>query len=214
MKLLILNPNSSPQVTTAIAEAALACLDPSGYEVQQIDEGPPVIEDEAAALLAADLVSERLRAQRASFDAFVVACHGDPGVTAAQQETGKPVTGIGAASFRAAAARGEYFGVITLGPELVEHKWRQVARCGLEARCAAIEPTHTGVLHGVGAQASDLTPYLEAGRRAIGLGADVLVLGCAGMVRVAEAVERELGVPVVEPVAAGIREAAVATSTT
>lgn len=212
MTLLILNPNSSPQVTAAIALAAQACADVGRYEVQTIEEGPLVIEDEAAVLLAAGLVFERVRAQSAAFDAFVIACHGDPGVSTAQTQIDKPVVGIGAASFREAAARGERFGVITLGPELVERKWQQVAQSGLRGRCAAIEPTHTGVLHGVSAQAPDLTPYLEAGSRAIGHGADVLILACAGMSLLADAVARELGVLVVEPVAAGIREAVAQTT--
>ncbi len=207
MAVLILNPNSSPEVTAAIADAAMACHDSGAYEVQQIDEGPIVIEDDAAVKLAAKLVCDRVRALRGAFDAFVVACHADPGVRAAQQETGKPVSGIAAASFRTAAARGGRFGVITLGPELVQRKWRQVEGCGLRSRCVAIEPSHRGVLHSVSTEAPDLTPYLEAGRKAIASGADVLVLGCAGMAGVATAVECELGVPVVEPVAAGIREA-------
>lgn len=210
MAVLILNPNSSSKVTAAIADAAKACHESGTYEVQQIDEAPTVIEDDGAVKLAAELVRERVRAQRGAFDAFVVACHADPGVRAAQQETGKPVSGIGAASFRAAVAHGGRFGVITLGPELVPRKWRQLEGCGLGSRCVAIEPSHSGVLDGVSTEAPDLTPYLEAGRSAIARGANVLVLGCAGMVRIATAIERELGVPVVEPVAAGIREATAA----
>ncbi len=37
--------------------------------------------------------------------------------------------------------------------------------------------------------------------------ASALVLGCAGMVRIATDLQRQLGVPVVEPMAAGIRDA-------
>lgn len=132
MAFLILNPNSSPEVTAAIADAAVSCRVSGTYEVQQIDGGPT---------------------------------------------------------------------------EPVQRKWRQVERCGLRSRCVAIEPSHSGVLYGVSTEAPDLTPYLEAGRTAIARGADVLVLGCAGMVHVATVVERELGVPVIEPVSAGIREA-------
>lgn len=205
---LILNPNSSTAVTEAIAGIALACLPPGSYAVEQIDAGPSVIEDESAALQAAELVCECLRAQRLSFDAFVVACHGDPGVAEARRVTGRKVCGIGAASFRAAAAHGGHFGVITLGDRLVDSKWRQLARCGLSDRCVAVEPTNTGVLDYLTGDPPPLVPYLEAGRRAIARGADVLVLGCAGMAPAARAVRRELRLPVIEPVQAGIREAA------
>jgi allantoin racemase len=206
-RLLILNPNSSLPVTEAITQVASASLAPGTFAVEQIDEGPAVIEDEAAALRAAALVCARLRSRRSQYDSFVVACHGDPGVEQAARITQKGVCGIGAASFRAAATRGEGFGVITLGRQLVERKRRQVARCGLASHCVAIEPTHTGVLDCVTAERPALTPYLDAGRRAIERGASVLVLGCAGMAPAARALERELGVAVVEPVEAGIREA-------
>lgn len=98
--------------------------------------------------------------------------------------------------------------MITLGSELVARKRRQVARCGLACQCVAIEPTHTGVLDCVTAQRPTLTPYLDAGRRAIERGAKVLVLGCARMAPAARALERELGIAVVEPVEAGNGEAA------
>jgi allantoin racemase len=205
---LILNPNSSWSVTRAIEGIAAACLSSGSYAVEQIDDGPPVIEDEADGRRAAELVCERLDAGHYPYDAFVVACHGDPGVAEATRMTGKPVCGIGAASFRAAAALGGRFGVITLGRQLVVSKWRQVARSGLDERCVSVEPTETGVLHVVGSEVPDLTPYVAAARRAIGQGATALVLGCAGMAPTAAAIEREVGVPVIEPVGAGIREAA------
>ena len=204
---LILNPNSSLPVTEAIARVAAVLLPAGSFAVDQIDAGPAAIEDEKTSLLAAELVCEELHSRRLQYDSFVVACHGDPGVSEAARITGKTVCGIGAASFRAAAARGD-FGVITLGPQLVERKWRQVADSGLASHCVAVEPTHTGVLEYVTAQRPTLTPYLDAGRRAIERGASVLVLGCAGMAPAARALERELGVAVVEPVEAGIREAA------
>jgi allantoin racemase len=205
--LLIVNPNSSVAVTDAIASVAASLLAAGTYAVEQIDEGPTVIEDETAARQAAALVCERLWDRYESFHDCIVACHGDPGVDEAARMTGKPVRGIGGASLRAAAARGARFGVITLGGQLVESKWRQLVRWGLADRCAAVEPTNTGVLHALSDGAPDLAPYLAAGRRAIERGASSLVLGCAGMTPTAQALERELGVPVIEPVEAAIREA-------
>jgi allantoin racemase len=206
-RLLILNPNSSLSMTAAIAGVAAASLPAGSFVVEQIDAGPAVIEDGDAASRAAELVCDHVRSGRSWYDGFVVACHGDPGVEEAGRITGKSVCGIGAASFRAAAACGD-FGVITLGAALVQRKWRQLAGCGLASRCVAVEPSHTGALDYLGAEAPVLTPYLYAGRRAIERGARVLVLGCAGMVPAARQLELELGVPVVEPVDAGIREAA------
>lgn len=203
-RILILNPNSSWAVTDAIRQAISELGETGNCTVEQIDEGPPAIEGLQDEVLAAPLVMGRIAAAEGDYDAFVVACHGDPGVLASREVCPKkPVVGIGEASVLAACALGARFGLITLGGGLVEKKWRQLKEYGIAERCAAVEPTGTGVLHGV-EQGVDFEVYVEAGRRAVVRGADVLVLGCAGMIRAARTVEERLGVPVVEPVSAAV----------
>jgi len=170
------------------------------FEVQQLDDGPFVIESEAEHEFVAPLVRDFLSAHADVYQGIIVACHGDPAV--AEFRRGRPscmVLGIGEVSLFAAAALGDRFGVLSLGEGLVARKWRQVRDAGLDQRCAAVEATGTGVLDGVAPDVS-VAPYVAAGRRAIGAGADSLVLGCAGMVQLRDALATALGVPVIEPV--------------
>lgn len=204
---LVLNPNSSAAVTEAVAAATDALTVPGvRFAVEQLDDGPPVIESDADLAAATRLVPERLRARSATIAAAVVACHGDPGVTESRT-TGVPVLGIGETSFLAACALAGRFGLITLGPGIVARKRHQIDRCGLTSRCAAVEPTGTGVLHGT-TGSPDTAPYLTAAERAIAAGAGALVLGCAGMVTLRDALQADLPVPVIEPVTVTCRLAA------
>ena len=202
--LLIINPNSSRPVTDAIRTSA-ASLNREGwlYTVEQIDQGPAVIEGLKDEVVAAPLVLRRIMDLQDQYDAFLVACHGDPGVLAIREVVAKPVVGIGETSLLVACALGRGFGLITLGSALVAKKWRQIREYGLEQRCVCVEPTEAGVLHGV-AEGAHFDVYVDAARRAVARGADVLVLGCASMAPAARAVEEQVGVTVVEPVAAAI----------
>jgi allantoin racemase len=201
---LVINPNRSTAVTEAIRDAlAASAWDPWTFRVEQIDEGPETIEGYRDEAVAAPLVVDRVTRRQAEFEAFVIACHGDPGLLAAREACPKPVVGIGEASMLAACGLGHRFGLITLRRSLVAKKWRQLREYGLVERCAAVEPTETGVLHGTD-NPGDVGPYVSAGARALEQGAEVLVLGCAGMALARRAVEDELGVRVVEPVAAAL----------
>lgn len=196
----IVNPNSSASVTSAIAEACSASALPPGlWTVGQIDAAPPAIESDDDVVRATELVTEHVRASNAG--CVVVACHSDPGVREARAALpGRDILGIGETSMLVAASLGERFGVISLFGPAIPRKRRMVERLGLASRCASVVATGTGVLDGVGDP--DLGPYLGAAERAVAEGADVLVLGCAGMVRLPALIEEHVRVPVVEPVVA------------
>lgn len=197
----ILNPNSSTSVTAGIAEACRAsALPQEHWTVSQIDAAPPAIESDDDVVRATALVTEHVRASDAR--CTVVACHSDPGVREARAALpGRDILGIGETSMLVAASLAERFGVISLYGPAIPRKRRMVERLGLGSRCAAVVATGTGVLDGV-AEGLDLGPYLRAAEQAIAEGAGVLVLGCAGMVRLPALIEEHVRVPVVEPVVA------------
>jgi allantoin racemase len=199
---LVLNPNSSPEVTEAIRRAAdWVRLPGIVFATEQLDDGPTTIESDDEHRQATRAVVEAIRERSAGHDGVIIACHGDPGLSEARRLLEVPVLGIGETSMLAAAAAAPSFGLLTLGPAVVPRKLRQLQAIGLQARCAAVEPTGTGVLHAIG-ESADPEPYRVAARAAIAKGAGALVLGCAGMVPVREWLSAEVPVPVVEPVVA------------
>ncbi|ACU38024.1 hydantoin racemase [Actinosynnema pretiosum subsp. pretiosum] len=130
-------------------------------------------------------------------DAIVVSCAADPGLAGARDRVAIPVLGAGASAAGVALTLGERVGVL----DLTTTTPASVTRV-LGARLhGAIQPD------GVTETAHLLTPEgkrssLDAGRRLVESGADVLLLACTGMTTIglAEPLRRALGVPVVDAV--------------
>ena len=198
-RILVINPNSSLAVTAAI-DAGLQPLRVSGgpeIAVDYLRTGPPGIATQQDADSVVAPLAERVRAKNA--DAFVLACFSDPGLhTVREAAGGRPVMGIAEWGLLRALTLGERFGIIALSPASVQRQQRYVRQMGLVDRYAGSWP--------VNASAEDTTGeairerLAEAGRiLAARLGADVLVLGCAGMAGHRRALQDLIGRPVVEP---------------
>ena len=207
-RILVINPNSTEAVTDGVDRA----LDPlrlaGGPEIacHTLIEGPPGIESQRHAdEVVAPLCALIEREDRAT-DAFVIACFGDPGLYAAREATAKPVFGIAESAYLYALTLGEKFGVIAILPSSVRRQRRYIRQLGLQQRYAASVAIGLGVTALEGRAVADR--MIEVGCDLIEQwGAEVLILGCAGMAGQRDAVEEALGVPVVEPCQAGTARA-------
>jgi len=206
--IVVLNPNSSPAVSAAIERACSAApMPPGSWRVDQLDAAPAAIESDEDVAAAGRLVAQYAAAHRP--ETLVVACHSDPGLDDAREVLGPGAAlGIGETSMLVAAARAARFGVVSLTDGAVERKWAMLARLRVSERCAAVVATGTRVLDGVD-DGHDEAPYVRAAEQARAAGAGAVVLGCAGMADVARSVQRAVGVPVVEPVAATLMVAGI-----
>ena len=81
-----------------------------------------------------------------------------------------------------------------------------VKKTGLESRCASIRCVDLPVLACEADPNAVVSGLEQIGRLALEQdGAEALILGCAGMGGMAEKISHLLGVPCVDPVAAGVR---------
>ena len=207
-RIVVINPNSSTSVTQAIHRTLGPLRFENGPVIDclTLAEGPPGIETQDHIEEVVDPVCATIRREEPQADAFVIACYSDPGLTQARGITTKPVFGIGESSFLFSLTLGHRFGVIAILPASVERQKRYVAQLGLDARYAASLPVGLGVtaLEGESVAAR----MCEVGQQLIDdHGAEVLILGCAGMAGHRETVEAALGVPVVEPSQAAVMKA-------
>jgi allantoin racemase len=211
MKLHIINPNSSSQLTASIAQCAQRVVS-SGTSVTAVNPlaGPAVIEgsyDEALATY--HLVEEVVRAEREDQpDAYVIACFGDPGLDAVKELTEKPVVGIAEAAIHLSSFIGATFSIVSTLPRVRNHLRTLVHRSGATDRLASIKTPDLGVLafHEDGDKAQ--ATLEQAAREAVrDDGAEAIVLGCAGMSGLARRLSAELQVPVIDPVEAACRVA-------
>lgn len=207
-RVVVVNPNSTQAVTDGIDEAMapLRFADGPRIDCLTLAEGPPGIESQCLSDGVIGPLCDLIRREDNRADAFVIACFGDPGLQSARETTAKPVVGIAEASYAAALQLGERFGVIAILENSARRQRRYVRQLGLGERYAASLPVGLGVVeleeNGVGER------MIEVGRELIeSHGADVLILGCAGMARQREPVARALGVPVIDPSQAAAAQA-------
>lgn len=206
MKLLVINPNTTRSMTESIGEAARAVA-AAGTEIvaRQPSFGPVSIEGLYDEAFAAAGVAEQIRLAE-PFDAAVIACFGDPGLDAAREACDVPVLGIAEAAFHAAAFLATGFSVVTTMTRTCIIAERLVQRYGFESVCRGIHGTDIPVL-ALEAGGVAMTAQIEAAARSA-LQADrsgAIVLGCAGMAGLTEALTIRLGVPVIDGVSAAVK---------
>jgi Asp/Glu/hydantoin racemase len=204
-RIVVINPNSTAAVTSAI-DAALKPLRMAGgpaIECVTLAEGPPGIETQAHVEQVVDPICRLVRA-REDAAAFVIACFSDPGLHAAREATKKPVLGIAECGLLSALTQGERVGIIAILKTSLPRHLRYVRQLGLSSRFAGDLPLGLGVVE-LADEARTLERMTEVGGRLKDdLGADVVVLGCAGMAQYRRALSGTLGIPVVDPTQAAV----------
>jgi Asp/Glu/hydantoin racemase len=205
-RIVVINPNSTEAVTQAIDRAAEPLRFADGPEIlcRTLHEGPPGVESQIDADRVVMPLLRMIRDEDAAAAAFVIACFSDPGLHAAREATAKPVLGIAECGVLAALTLGERFGVLSILARSVPRHLRYYRAIGVAGRLAADLPIGLGVAELEDERAA-LARLVETGSRLRDMhGADVLVMGCAGMARYREPLEQAVRLPVVEPTQAAI----------
>ena len=205
-KILIVNPNTTVSMTATIAEAARAVA-AAGTEIIAVTSamGPASIEGFYDEAFAVPGLLQALQ-DNPDADAAIIACFDDTGLDAARTAVGYPVVGICEAALVTAGQIAKRIGVVTTLPRSIVPLEELVRRYGFAER-AAVTACNVPVLDlekpGCGAREK-----LEAEiARALDEGADAIVLGCAGMADLAQALSKKFEVPVVDGVAAAVKQA-------
>jgi len=179
--------------------------------VANIADGPRSIESEyEEAMSVPGILTLLQEAELDACDAAISDCFGDPGVRPGREIVSIPVIGPAEASFLLAAGLGHRFSVVTVLKSVVPMIDHLVESAGVSSRLASIRTIGIPVL-GLG----DIAAMKKSLFREMVLAieeddAHVLVLGCTGMMGVAEHLQNELqaagyAVPVVSPTAAAVR---------
>src|SRR5579862_9148292 len=204
--IVVINPNSTEAVTAAIdvAMAPLRLADGPEIVCQTLHEGPPGVESQRDSDSVIEPLCRTIAAQDNAASAFVIACFSDPGLHSAREATAKPVLGIAECGILTALTLGHRFGVISILAKSVPRHLRYIGAMGVGGRLAGDLPIGLGVAELADAETT-LARMSEVGAALRDRhGADVLVMGCAGMARYRDALQRAVGLPVVEPTQAAV----------
>ena len=205
-RILVINPNSTEAVTRGIDDACAPLRLSGGPAIDcvTLKEGPPGIESQqhvdgvVGPLLR--LVGEREK----DCAAFVLACYSDPGLHSVREATRKPVLGIMECGLFTAMTLGQRIGVIAILQKSIPRHLRAMGAMGIMDRLAAELPVGLGVVE-LSDEKKTFGRMAEVGRTLRDVhGANVVVMGCAGMARYRKPLQDEIGIPVVEPTQAAV----------
>jgi Asp/Glu/hydantoin racemase len=208
-RIIVINPNSTKDCTRGI-DAAMDPLRMTGgpdIECITLNEGPPGVESQGDSDSVAIPIRDTIKARDNDAGAFVIACFSDPGLYAAREATSKPVLGIAECAYMKAMTLGESFGVISILESSVKRHQRYVRQLGIQSRWAGDLAIGLGILE-LTNEDKVMRHMIDVGKRLRDTnGADVIVMGCAGMARYRDRLRDALDMPVVEPSQAAVTQA-------
>jgi allantoin racemase len=209
MKVLLLNPNTSAEVTELMlgvgqrAASAGTVLLPC-----TASRGVPYIATRTEAQIGGAIALEMLAEQHHKVDAAIIAAFGDPGLFAARETFDIPVVGMAETAMLTACMAGRRFAIVTFAQALGPWYEECVRGHGLWERCAGIRMLDDPfrALSEVGTEKEDL--LVDLAKRAISEdGADVLIFAGAPLSGLGERVADRIPVPVIDQVIAAVKQA-------
>jgi Asp/Glu/hydantoin racemase len=205
-KILVINPNSTETVTRGIDEACAPLRMPGGPAVEcvTLKEGPPGIETQQHVDSLVQPLLKLVKDRENECAAFVIACYSDPGLHSLREATRKPVLGISECGILTALTLGQKFGVIAILQKSIARHLRYMGALGVMDRLAGELPVGLPVVE-LSDEKKTFGRMVEVGKRLREEhGADVIVMGCAGMSRYRKPLQGAVGIPVVEPTQAAV----------
>jgi allantoin racemase len=204
LRLLVANPNTTPEVTEICARAARAAAAP-GTEIVPITGrfGARIVNSRAENAIAAHAMLEMLAQNIDGADAVLLAVSYDTALLAAREVLAVPVVGMTEASMHAACLLGTRFGLVTFGTPFIYHEL--VAQAGLGGRLAGIRAiTASAVDAYSNPDAVDALVAEAAGALVAESGAEVVVLCGAAMAGMPGRITERVPVPVIDGIASGV----------
>jgi Asp/Glu/hydantoin racemase len=204
-RIRVINPNSNQIVTDGLAEALKPLSFVEGPEIvcTTLAEGPFGIESQLHTEQVKVPLRRLVESDNASA-AFVIACYSDPGLHVCREGTARPVFGIAESGVLTALSRGDRFGVLAIAQRSIRRHIRYLREMGLMDRLAGERPLDMTVAETASGEGT-LARMIAVGRELKEKdGADVIIMGCAGMARHRRPLEEALGVPVIDPTQAAV----------
>jgi len=209
MKILLINPNTSVDMTARMERCAAAVLPADvALVAHTAQRGMPYIASRAEALIAGQITLELIAEHHEGADAIIIGAFGDPGLVAARELFEVPVVGMAEAALLTACMLGRRFALVTFSRTLTAWYEDAVSLAGLDARLATIR-VPDAPFEKVGNVQDELEEALvEAAISAVEAdGADVVIFAGAPLTGLAQRVAHRVPVPIVDPLEASVLQA-------
>jgi len=201
MKIKVIIPVSTDKWNDSVkADYAKCKQSDTAIEIVHFLQGPEAIQseyDEAKA--AAHVLEEVSKTWPKHYDAIIIYCFSDPGLSGAREISTIPVLGIGESSQLFTMGLADCCGIITTLEQSVPRIRRKIWVRGFSRRFQSIHPLKIPVLEydqkeKVARRALEVARYMVEQE-----GIEALILGCGSLLGVKEQIQAAFGIPVVEP---------------
>jgi len=204
--LLLINPNTTQSITDLVLKTAKRFA-AKGTTLRAVTGafGPRYIASRIGYAIAGHAAVDALANDTAHKDAVVLACFGDPGLAALKEVSKVPVIGMAEASILQAAVIGKRFSIVTGGERWKKMLEEFVAAQGMRARLASVRtvaPTGADIARNPKAAMALLAKGCAACVREDG--ADVVILGGAGLAGLAAKLKSSVDAPLLDGLACAI----------
>lgn len=196
MKGLLINPNSSYEMTSNLKElVSKFTLENIEIEVIGMKDTPEFIGSKETIAESFNSVKETILENKDKFDLFILACHLDPNLQKLRTETKQIILGIGECSLLFCKMLGKRFSIVGSSEKTVELKNDMVSRYRADDGLDYIGYPDN--------ESSDLLVerLSDASKKAINnYNSDAIVLGCAGFVDFDSYIESKIDRDVIDGV--------------
>jgi Asp/Glu/hydantoin racemase len=209
MRILMINPNTTEAMTQRMLDAAQRAAGPATEIVPlTAPRGVPYIATRAEVQIGGAIVLEMLAENHAGADAAIIAAFGDPGLMGARELFDLPVVGVSEAAMLTACMLGRTFSIVTFSRALGPWYRECVDMHGLTSRLASIRMVDREfrAVNDVQDEHQDL--LIAAANSAVSEDdAGVVIFGGGPLAGLADKVKDRIAVPVVDPLAAAVKQA-------
>ncbi|QUG40616.1 aspartate/glutamate racemase family protein [Psychrobacillus sp. INOP01] len=204
MNILVLNPNTSLSMSSEITNTLnkISGLN-SNFVIANPDFGVDSLESFYEYNLATFGCIRYINNTSINYDGILLACFGDPGLYALKEIAKTPVIGIAEAAMSTALLLGRKFGILVASQKAVPMMESLVREYGLESRLSSILTINIPVSKIEENKVNSYENLYKMGMRMLEEGAEVIILGCAGMTGFSSKLSKDLNVPVVDPIECG-----------
>jgi len=204
--LLLINPNTTASITALVLKHARRFA-AKGTNLRAVSGafGPRYIASRIGYAIAGHAAVDALANDAGRKDAVVLACFGDPGLAALKEVSKVPVIGMAEAAILQASAIGKRFSIVTGGERWKPMLEEFVAQQGMSARLASVRtvaPTGADIARNPKAALALLAKGCTACVREDG--ADVVILGGAGLAGLAAKLKASVEAPLLDGLACAI----------
>lgn len=209
MRIMIINPNTSTEVTDLICDQARKSASPgTELKFETATRGVPYIATRAEAIIGGHVTLEVLAQHTNEFDAAIIAAFGDPGLGAARELFDQPIVGLAEAGMLTACMLGRRFAIVSFSATLEPWYQECVEWHGLTDRLAGIL-TLDQRFQSIGTVHQEMAIQLiDLCKTAINdYRADAIVIAGAPLSGLAHRIKDEIPVPLIDCVSAAVFQA-------